>query len=34
MRNEIRFIRSTLEEREREDNFRLRRIKNKKEQNK
>ena len=34
LRNEIRFIRSTLEEREREDNFRLRRIKNKKEQNK
>ena len=28
---EIRYIRSTLEEREREDNFRLRRIKNKKE---
>ena len=28
---EIRFIRSTLEEREREDNFRLRRIKNKRE---
>jgi len=31
LRNEIRFIRSTLEEREREDNFRLRRIANKKE---
>ncbi len=31
LRNEIRFIKSTLEEREREDNFRLRRIKNKKE---
>jgi len=31
LRNEIRFIRSTLEEREREDNFRLRRLKNKKE---
>ncbi|MBN1294060.1 MAG: V-type ATP synthase subunit D [Candidatus Latescibacteria bacterium] len=30
LRNEIRFIRNTLEEREREDNFRLRRIKNKK----
>lgn len=28
---EIRYIRSTLEEREREDNYRLRRIKNKKE---
>ncbi len=34
LRNEIRFIRSTLEEREREDNFRLRRIKNKKERKK
>ncbi|MFC1539632.1 V-type ATP synthase subunit D [Candidatus Latescibacterota bacterium] len=34
LRNEIRFIRSTLDEREREDNFRLRRIKNKKEHNK
>ena len=31
LRDEIRFIRSTLEEREREDNFRLKRIKNKKE---
>lgn len=31
LKNEIRFIRSTLEEREREDNFRLRRFKNKKE---
>ena len=31
LRDEIRFIRNTLEEREREDNFRLRRIKNKKE---
>ena len=31
LRNEIQFIKSTLEEREREDNFRLRRIKNKKE---
>ncbi len=31
LQREIRFIRSTLEEREREDNFRLRRIKNKKE---
>ncbi|MFC1692076.1 V-type ATP synthase subunit D [Candidatus Latescibacterota bacterium] len=30
LRDEIRFIRNTLEEREREDNFRLRRIKNKK----
>ena len=34
IQNEIGFIRSTLEEREREDNFRLRRIKNKKEQEK
>ena len=34
IRQEIRFIRSTLEEREREDNFRLRRIKNKKESGK
>lgn len=34
LRSEIRFIRSTLEEREREDNFRLRRIKNKKEREK
>jgi len=34
IRNEIGFIRSTLEEREREVNFRLRRIKNKKEQKK
>ncbi len=31
LQDDIRFIRSTLEEREREDNFRLRRIKNKKE---
>jgi V/A-type H+-transporting ATPase subunit D len=29
--NEIRYIRGSLEEREREDNFRLRRIKNSKE---
>ena len=34
LRHEIRFIRSTLEEREREDNFRLRRIANKKESEK
>jgi V/A-type H+-transporting ATPase subunit D len=32
LQSEIRFIRGTLEEREREDSFRLRRIKNKKEQ--
>ncbi len=32
LQTEIRFIRDTLEEREREDSFRLRRIKNKKEQ--
>ena len=31
LKNDIRYIRNTLEEREREDNFRLRRIKNKKE---
>ncbi len=31
LRGEIRYIRNTLEEREREDNFRLRQIKNKKE---
>ena len=34
IQNEIGFIKSTLEEREREVNFRLRRIKNKKEQKK
>ena len=34
LKDEIRFIRSTLEEREREDNFRLRRIKSKKETDK
>ena len=31
LKNEIRYIRNTLEERERENNFRLRRFKNKKE---